>query len=218
LKEGDQMIKEEKKEQILEAAKDVLLKKGIFKTRVEDITNHLSIAKGSFYTYFKSKDQLLEEIVDKVYEIRKDELKELLAEDLDYKEKIKIFIIKRFMIASKNLNSHLILINLTRNLEHLTPLLREKLLQIEMLNRDFLKQIIKNIPGIKYSKNEINTLIIFIMGGIKSYRLERLFYKNTDDYFISDILEFEERLKNINLDEEIQLVTESILKLLTGGN
>ncbi|MDX8336331.1 MULTISPECIES: TetR/AcrR family transcriptional regulator [Cetobacterium] len=212
------MIKEEKKEQILEAAKDVLLKKGIFKTRVEDITNHLSIAKGSFYTYFKSKDQLLEEIVDKVYEIRKDELKELLAEDLDYKEKIKIFIIKRFMIASKNLNSHLILINLTRNLEHLTPLLREKLLQIEMLNRDFLKQIIKNIPGIKYSKNEINTLIIFIMGGIKSYRLERLFYKNTDDYFISDILEFEERLKNINLDEEIQLVTESILKLLTGGN
>jgi hypothetical protein len=56
------------------------------------------------------------------------------------------------------------------------------------------------------------------MGGIKSYRLERLFYKNTDDYFISDILEFEERLKNINLDEEIQLVTESILKLLTGGN
>lgn len=211
------MIKEEKKEQILEAAKDVLLKKGIFKTRVEDITNHLGIAKGSFYTYFKSKDQLLEEIIGEVYEIRKNELKELLIEKIDYKEKIKMFIMKRFMMVSESLKSHLILINLTRNLEHLTPLLREKLFQIEILNRRYLKEIIKTIPGIKYSESEINILIVFIMGGIKAYRLERLFYKNTEDYFISDISEFEERLKNIDLDREIQLVIESILKLLTGG-
>ncbi|MCQ8212434.1 TetR/AcrR family transcriptional regulator [Cetobacterium somerae] len=212
------MIKEEKKEQILEAAKDVLLKKGVFKTRVEDITNHLGIAKGSFYTYFKSKDQLLEAIISQVYEIRKTELEELLIEKVDYKEKIKLFIMKRFMVVTDNLKSHLILINLTRNLEHLTPLLREKLLQIEILNRKYLKEIIKNIPGAQYSENEMNILIIFIMGGIKSYRLERLFYKNTEDYFISDISEFEERLQNIDLDKEIQLVIESILKLLTGGN
>lgn len=212
------MLKEGKKEQILEAAKDVLLKKGIFKTRVEDITTYLGIAKGSFYTYFKSKDQLLEEIIDRVYEIRETELKELLKSDSDYRERIKIFIIKRFVISSDNLKSHLILINLTRNLEHLTPVLREKLLQIEILNRKFLKEIIKNIPNINYSEDEMNTIIIFIMGGIKSYRLERLFYKNTDDYFISDIDEFRERLRNINLEKEVELVVSGILKLLTGGN
>lgn len=212
------MLKEGKKEQILEAAKDVLLKKGIFKTRVEDITTYLGIAKGSFYTYFKSKDQLLEEIIDRVYEIRETELEELLKSDSDYREQIKIFIIKRFVISSDNLKSHLILINLTRNLEHLTPVLREKLLKIEILNRRFLKEIIKNIPNINYSENEMNTIIIFIMGGIKSYRLERLFYKNTDDYFISDIDEFRERLKNINLEKEVELVVSGILKLLTGGN
>lgn len=212
------MLKEGKKEQILEAAKDVLLKKGIFKTRVEDITIYLGIAKGSFYTYFKSKDQLLEEIIDRVYEIREAELEELLKSDSNYEERIKIFIIKRFVISSDNLKSHLILINLTRNLEHLTPVLREKLLQIEILNRKFLKEIIKNIPNINYSEDEMNTIIIFIMGGIKSYRLERLFYKNTDDYFISDIDEFRERLRNINLEKEVELVVSGILKLLTGGN
>ncbi|WP_407537404.1 TetR/AcrR family transcriptional regulator [Cetobacterium somerae] len=212
------MLKEGKKEQILEAAKDVLLKKGIFKTRVEDITTYLGIAKGSFYTYFKSKDQLLEEIIDRVYEIRETELEELLKSDSNYEERIKIFIIKRFVISSDNLKSHLILINLTRNLEHLTPVLREKLLQIEILNRKFLKEIIKNIPNINYSEDEMNTIIIFIMGGIKSYRLERLFYKNTDDYFISDIDEFRERLRNINLEKEVELVVSGILKLLTGGN
>ena len=206
------------KEQILEAGKDVLLKKGIFKTRVEDITNYLGIAKGSFYTYFKSKDQLLEEIIDRVYEIRENELEELLESNYNYREQIKIFIIKRFVISSDNLNSHLILINLTRNLEHLTPVLREKLLKIEILNRKFLKAIIKNIPCINYTEDEMNTIIIFIMGGIKSYRLERLFYKNTDDYFISDIEEFRERLRNINLEKEVELVVNGILKLLTGGN
>ncbi len=212
------MVKEGKKEQILEAAKDVLLKKGIFKTRVEDITSYLGIAKGSFYTYFKSKDQLLEEIIDRVYEIREKELEELLEGNYDYEEQIRIFIIKRFVISSDNLKSHLILINLTRNLEHLTPVLREKLLQIEILNKKFLKEIIKNIQNISYSEEEIDTIIIFIMGGIKSYRLERLFYKNTDDYFISDIDEFRERLKNINLKKEVELVVSGILKLLTGGN
>lgn len=212
------MVKEGKKEQILEAAKDLLLKKGIFKTRVEDITSYLGIAKGSFYTYFKSKDQLLEEIIDRVYEIREKELEELLEGNYDYEEQIRIFIIKRFVISSDNLKSHLILINLTRNLEHLTPVLREKLLQIEILNRKFLKEIIKNIQNISYSEEEIDTIIIFIMGGIKSYRLERLFYKNTDDYFISDIDEFRERLKNINLKKEVELVVSGILKLLTGGN
>ncbi|MGL5279633.1 MAG: TetR/AcrR family transcriptional regulator [Cetobacterium sp.] len=212
------MLKEGKKEQILEAAKDVLLKKGIFKTRVEDITTHLGIAKGSFYTYFKSKDQLLEAIIDRVYQIRNSELEDLLKSEYDYREKIKIFIIKRFMISTDNLNSHLILINLTRNLEHLTPVLREKLLKIELLNRKYLKEIIKNIPNIDYLENEIDTIIIFILGGIKSYRLDRLFYKNTDDYFISDIDEFRERLKNINLEKEVELVVSGILKLLVGGN
>ena len=212
------MLKEGKKEQILEATKDVLLKKGIFKTRVEDITNYLVIAKGSFYTYFKSKGELLEKIIDQVYDIRETELKELLESNYDYREQIKIFIMKRFVISSENLNSHLILINLTRNLEHLTPALREKLLKIEFLNRKFLKTIIKNIPNINYSEDEMNTIIIFIMGGIKSYRLERLFYKNTDDYFISDIDEFKEKLKNINLEKEVELVVSGILKLLIGGN
>lgn len=212
------MQKEGKKEQILDAGKDVLLKKGIFKTRVEDITTYLGIAKGSFYTYFKSKDQLLEEIINRVYEIREDELEKLLKSNYNYKEQIKFFIIKRFVISLDHLKSNLILINLTRNLEHLTPVLREKLLKIEILNRKFLKEIIKNIPNVNYSEEEMNILIIFIMGGIKSYRLERLFYKNTDDYFISDIEEFKERLKNINLEKEVELVVNGILKLLTGGN
>ncbi|MGL5000920.1 MAG: TetR/AcrR family transcriptional regulator [Cetobacterium sp.] len=207
----------DKKSQILETAKDVLLKKGVFKTRIEDITNNLGIAKGSFYTYFKSKDKLLEEIIDEVYKVREVELQELIEKHLECRERLKLFIAKRFLISSENLKSHLILINLTRNLEHLTPSLREKLLNIELLNRKFLKKIIKIIPNVIYSENDMNTIIIFILGGIKSYRMERLFYKNTEDYFISNIDEFKEKIKNIDLEKEVDLVVDGILKLLTGG-
>ncbi|MGL4955280.1 MAG: hypothetical protein ACRC4Y_07400, partial [Cetobacterium sp.] len=161
---------------------------------------------------------LLEEIIERVYKIREEELELLLGQPLNYRDQLKSFIIKRFMISSENLQSHLILINLTRNLEHLTPILREKLLKIEFLNRKFLKEIIKNIPDKDYSEEEIDIMIIFIMGGIKSYRLERLFFKNADDYFISDIEEFKERIKAINLEKEVELVVNGILKLLTGGN
>ncbi|MGL4424810.1 MAG: TetR/AcrR family transcriptional regulator [Cetobacterium sp.] len=208
----------DKKNKILEAAKDVLLKKGVFKTRVEDITTHLGIAKGSFYTYFKSKDKLLEDIVEGVYKIRENELEVLTNKTFDYREQLKSFIIKRFVTSSENLKSHLILINLTRNLEHLTPELRDRLLKIEFLNRKFLKKIIKNIPNVNYSEKEISVMIIFILGGIKTYRMERLFYKNTEDYFISDIEEFKKRVNKIELDQEVDLVVNGILKLLTGGN
>ncbi|MEG1582470.1 MAG: TetR/AcrR family transcriptional regulator [Cetobacterium sp.] len=216
------MQKRDKKQQILEAGKDVLLKKGIFKTRVEDITNYLGIAKGSFYTYFKSKDQLLEEIIIQFFDIRKNEFEEIEKSDEDFRDKIKKFIIKRFAITtSENLKSHLILINLTRNLEHLSFELRTKLIEIELLNRKILREILKQAIGkdlkITYSEKEMEVLIIFIMGGIKSYRLDRLFYKNREDYFISDIKDLEERMQNIDLENEIELLTNGILKMLTGG-
>ncbi|MEG0068339.1 TetR/AcrR family transcriptional regulator [Cetobacterium sp.] len=216
------MQKRDKKQQILEAGKDVLLKKGIFKTRVEDITNYLGIAKGSFYTYFKSKDQLLEEIIIQFFDIRKNEFEEIEKSDEDFRDKIKKFIIKRFAITtSENLKSHLILINLTRNLEHLSFELRTKLIEIELLNRKILREILKQAIGkdlkITYSEKEMEVLIVFIMGGIKSYRLERLFYKNKEDYFISDIKDLEERMQNIDLENEIELLTNGIIKILTGG-
>lgn len=207
----------EKQYQILTAAKDVFLKKGIFKTRVEDVTNSLGIAKGSFYTYFKSKNQLLEMIIEDMYKTKQYDLESILMESCNYKEKLKKFIITRFMTSSTNLKSHLILINLTRNLEHLTPKIREYYVKIEVLNRNFLKRLIKLIPNINYSEQDINSLIIFIMGGIKSYRLERFFYKNIDDYFINDISEFKMRLNNLEIDREVELVVRGILKILTGG-
>ena len=54
-----------KKEKIIEVGEKLFLEKGFPNTSVDDITNALGIAKGSFYTYFSSKEELLKEIVNR---------------------------------------------------------------------------------------------------------------------------------------------------------
>jgi len=63
------------KEQILKKAAELFSKKGFHLTKIEDITESLSIAKGTFYLYFKSKEELLRKIIlnlhQEIYSINK---------------------------------------------------------------------------------------------------------------------------------------------------
>ena len=63
-----------KKEKIMKVAQDLFLKKGFSNVPVEEITRKAGISKGSFYTYFKSKDELLKEIATKSIETFKEKL------------------------------------------------------------------------------------------------------------------------------------------------
>ena len=49
---------------ILEKAFELFRKNGYTDTKVEDITKKLGISKGSFYTYFKTKEELLCELLE----------------------------------------------------------------------------------------------------------------------------------------------------------
>ncbi len=54
-----------RKNEILDAAQGFFFKKGYERTTIQDILDKLSIAKGTFYYYFKSKDELLDALVEK---------------------------------------------------------------------------------------------------------------------------------------------------------
>lgn len=55
--------KEEKKKNLLEAARILFLQKGFSKTSISEIAQAAKVAKGTFYLYFKDKDELLENLV-----------------------------------------------------------------------------------------------------------------------------------------------------------
>lgn len=57
--------KAERRQQILNVARDVFAKRGYHTAKIEDIVAAASIARGTFYLYFEDKRAIFEEIVDR---------------------------------------------------------------------------------------------------------------------------------------------------------
>lgn len=56
----------ERREEIIKAARELFLTKDYNKTTMQDFMNYLGIAKGTIYHYFKSKEDLLEAVVEDI--------------------------------------------------------------------------------------------------------------------------------------------------------
>jgi len=57
--------KAERRQQILNVARDVFARRGYHAAKIEDIVAAASIARGTFYLYFEDKRAIFEEIVDR---------------------------------------------------------------------------------------------------------------------------------------------------------
>jgi AcrR family transcriptional regulator len=75
------MEHDERVKDIIENAEKLLVKKGYDNTSVADIIKKVGIAKGTFYHYFKSKDELLDAIVDRMLHEIWDSVDVIVAND-----------------------------------------------------------------------------------------------------------------------------------------
>ena len=64
--EKKKSARSQKRKKIIDKAWELFAKNGYEETKVEDITKDLGISKGSFYTYFATKEELLYEILGKI--------------------------------------------------------------------------------------------------------------------------------------------------------
>jgi AcrR family transcriptional regulator len=60
-------VSEERKEQILNAAEGVFTHKGFDNARMDDIAEQTGVSKGTVYLYFKSKEELIIAILDRIF-------------------------------------------------------------------------------------------------------------------------------------------------------
>ena len=60
-------VSEERKDQILDAATDVFAQKGFSETRMDDIVEESGLSKGTLYWYFKSKDEIILSIFERIF-------------------------------------------------------------------------------------------------------------------------------------------------------
>lgn len=90
--------KKEKKERIIESAIKMFNYYGVTKTSIQDIAKDSGIAVGTVYLYFKSKDEILFACTEKFVDFHRDFIKEILEENILPQDKIKKYILGRFII------------------------------------------------------------------------------------------------------------------------
>ena len=59
---------ERRKQELLQIAYRMFLQKGYEETSVDEIIAQAGIAKGTYYYYFETKEQMLEEVIDMMLE------------------------------------------------------------------------------------------------------------------------------------------------------
>jgi len=74
------------KEKLLHSAKKIFSEKGFYRTRVSDIVKDAGVSQGTFYIYFKSKEEIFKEIIlelkEKIIEITKNVYGESIEDKL----------------------------------------------------------------------------------------------------------------------------------------
>lgn len=79
--------------ELIEAARQLFDKNGIKNTQVSQIVEKVGVAKGLFYYYFKSKDEIVNEVVDLVMsELKEASLKILADTQLTFYQKTSEFV------------------------------------------------------------------------------------------------------------------------------
>jgi len=82
----------ERRDEFVETAQELFREKGYYNTSVEDIVERMGVAKGLFYYYFGSKEDLVEAIADRLWEGAVDDYRTIMErEDLSAMQKLLLY-------------------------------------------------------------------------------------------------------------------------------
>ena len=79
---------EKRKQELLKIAYGMFLEKGYESTSVDEIIEAAGIAKGTYYYYFESKEQTLEEVIDMMLDAETAKADAIMAADISIPEKL----------------------------------------------------------------------------------------------------------------------------------
>jgi AcrR family transcriptional regulator len=75
-------VSEERKDQIIQAATEVFTRQGFHDARMDDIVKETGLSKGALYWYFKSKEELIIAILDRLFGVEFQRMESLCDENL----------------------------------------------------------------------------------------------------------------------------------------
>ena len=209
----------EKKILILEKAKDMIITEGYSNLSINKLTSELGISKGSFYTYFPSKDNMLAEILDEYLENIKVFSENLILNSIlnsnSIDECLDYYVNSMFNLNDRELKLALIITSLKRNYEvfneenfiKLKNTARKTIDFIKILLKKYKKSInIKEKDMEKCSKMIFSITEVFLMMENINFETNKFSSKTLDE--VKDLYRSQE------MKENLEFIKESIKKIL----
>lgn len=206
----------DKREEIIKSAKDLVLMKGYNNVSVEDITNHIGIAKGSFYTYFKSKTSLINYILEEKIRNSEQEQKKFFRSVKTFEGAIRKLVRSKIILkGEEDIKIDLMITSFFRNIDSLDEDTIKILIEIEKLNVDFVEKIlIRYGDDINIKDGDIRFYSKFVNGIIHNYKIFNLFISEEKNDFITTTQELKEKYQDKKFNNNVKIIIESIKKIL----
>lgn len=185
-------MKNTKKELLLNAAEKLMSKKGYEKTTVEEITNEAGVAKGTFYVYFKSKEDVLFDLLESRVVLYKEEFEKVRDKGVNLYEKILNLTIFNIEIAKKQSNFFMIYVREIFKAEEneFSNKLKKELFKLEnsgsKLMIDIFEDAIKD-GEIKIKYEERLEDIVSIFNFMRNHIIRKKFFIEKKDLSVEEI-------------------------------
>ena len=205
--ERKKSVKSQKRKKIVDKAWELFAKNGYEETKVEDITKELGVSKGSFYTYFATKDELLYEILGKI----KKEIIDTL-ETIDTNQMLEK-ILEDY--ANTKMNNAVKILNNMRlnNVEKysIDPKLRDFFEELREKSIDFIKTNIVE----KFNRKNGNKYKAQIISEFILISIEEFFY---DEFVLKSFRNMKDNeLINIKNTDKIENSLKEIIKFINNA-
>ena len=205
--EKKKSVKIQKRKKIIDKAWELFIKNGYEETKVEDITRKLGISKGSFYTYFATKDELLYEILEK---IKKKLINVLGAIDIS-QELDKV--LEDYVRAKMN-NAVQLLNNMRLNIVEknvLNPKLRNFFEELREISVNFIKiNIVEKFNNKNGNKYNLQIISEFILISVEEFLFDELVLKSFRNMKEDEII-------NIKNTDKIEISLKEITKFINNA-
>ena len=192
--------KNQKRKKILDKAWELFRKNGYEETKVEDITRELGVSKGSFYTYFKTKDEVLYEILERI----KKENEERISKINVNQEPSKIledYVISKMNYIVKLLNNMKIS-SINRNLSN--SKLKNFFEELRKVSIEFIKKnIVEKFNKINGNKYNLEIISEFVYLAIEEFLYNEFVLKNFKNLESSDLINIENTDEFVNSLKEV---------------
>ena len=209
----------EKKILILEKAKDMIITEGYSNLSINKLTSELGISKGSFYTYFPSKDNMLAEILDEYLENIKVFSENLILNSIlnsnSIDECLDYYVNSMFNLNDRELKLALIITSLKRNYEVFNEENFIKLKNTARKTIDFIKILLKKYKkSINIKEKDMEKCSKMIFSITEVFLMMQNINFETNKFSSKSLDEVKDLYRSQEMKENLEFIKESIKKIL----